>query len=321
MIEIKKSENIHNVDFLYMELDYYQKSLYNRYGYSVQSILSNVIDDSKKKISKKDQLYNNMLEYFPRFTNKHFAKTIYLDDINTIKKNEVWILKLVHGFLGKDMKIANSNEKLVELKDYYFNKYGSKSVVASQYIQNIRLFNNKKMHLRFWLLVSSFNKKVYVYDQAEIVVGIKDYKLSNWNNMNIHNTHFGHTVKVVPETQKIFFPDEYPYENKDIIMKQIKQFAKTVEYIMHEVEPKVGVYSNQKYGYQVFSCDCLVQDNDNLIIMEMGDKPSFFERYPVRNIVDPILGPWTENYTKFSYDFYKWNFKYGIKPILFSTKK
>jgi hypothetical protein len=324
MVEVKKNPYITEVDFLYMELDYYKGSLYDRYGYTVNAELKNLIDDSKRKIDKKNTLYVNMMEYFPKYAAEHFARTVYLEDLDEITNNDVWIIKLVDGYLGKDMQIVDNNQRLGDVKESLLNKYGLHKVVASEYIKNITLFDGKKMHLRFYLLVSSFDKKIYVFDRAEIVVAIKKYVLANYTDMDIHDTHFGRTVIALPDTPKRFFPDEFPdntYEITDKIMGQINEFAKKLEYIMHQTKPEVGVFDGYEYGYQVFSCDCLVQDNYNLIVLELGDKPSFFEKYPVRDRVDPLTGPWTEHYTQFCYDYYQWIFKHGIQPILFKEKE
>jgi hypothetical protein len=323
MIEVQKGQDIEYVDFLYMELDQYRGGFYDKWCYAIKSKLRNLIDDSKRKIDKKSTLYANMMTNFPQYTERHFAKTIFLEELEKVKENEVWIIKLVDGFLGKNMVIVNTQDKLIEARERLISMYGLRKVVACEYIQNILLVDEKKMHLRFYFLISTFEKKVHVYNQAEIVGAVKKFQRSEYDDMDIHDSHFGITVQKLPETKKRFFPDEFPYsdEIKENIMHQMKEYAKKIEYIMHDMEPPVRPFANYDYGYQLFSCDCLIQEDANVIVMEMGSTPSFFEKYVARDRVDPLEGPWTDNYSLFCYNYYRWIYKHCIKPVLFNRRK
>ena len=250
-----KKEN-KNVDFLYINGKYEWTS--NRYKKLQNELpntsLKNFLDiKSKEEICLKNNLYKNMKKLYPKIYKKYFSEQFEIDlnNINNLnkikkafKKKEYWILKPVFSYSGKGVKVFNNfndfEKHINKLKEKNeCNKLGWKKkcyYVLSEYIDKIKLYNNKKFHIRLYFLVTLLNgnKKCYYSKNGYLLHAKKDYNLENLSH-NIHNSHTNSTDGA------IFFPE--CLDNTEKLYPQLKELFK---HIGDLIQPKCYKMKNRK---------------------------------------------------------------------------
>ena len=270
----------------------YDKSLY-KYNPDVK----NMMGDGKKTIVQKNNLYTNLKKYnrgknvrkylleqknfridksFDTKKYKYLFNPTNIDDnkigdnkignnkIGDKKINEnknVWILKLVEGFSGKGIHILEKYSDFEKLINVSKSKLSiGKEYVLQKYIVNPFLYKGKKFHLRVYFIVSSVLDHAYIYDKMFVVTAKKKYKKDNYENKDIHDTHFDSTER------EILFHKSFPNNIQIKVMKQITNIFKDVLKII-----KKDCYSN-KDCFEIFGADIMILDNLDVKLIEINSK-------------------------------------------------
>ena len=269
-------------------------------------------------IENKYSLYLNLQLHFAEYYYKNYPNSFILtantnwNDINKKRKgNEinVFIARPINSNKGKDIiRVwdANTLNKAKEL--LYIDKY-IKGVSLTEYITNPLLYNGRKLHLRVYMLITLINKKFssYLLDVAECIISNDKYKNEDWNNNNIHDTHFSNSgisyifPDIIYNNKHNKFTPKLTEHEVDIIMKNIRECINQISKIAIS---NIYHYSNTKNTYEVFGVDVLVKDDLSAFVMEINarftgysDSDPIFERYfnwINETVIKPCLFPQLE---------------------------
>ena len=256
-------------------------------------------------IENKYQLYLNLNMYFPHYYNSHYP-TSFLLHANTLWNNiknqsDVYIARPIGSYQGTDIiKVYDQNTLQQAKRLLYIDKYPD-GVSMTKYITNPMLYEGRKMHIRAYMLLTMINNKFnsYLFNIMEIFTAKHKYKNEDWNNNNIHDTHFknsGIMAVFRPEIFKKLTPsiDNAKY---NIILENIKE---NIKYISKIALSNIYQYSGSKNAYEVFGIDILIKDDLNVFIMEINGK---FTGYVGADYLFE--------------DYFKWIRETVIKPCLF----
>lgn len=294
------------IDFLYIqgpEFLFKDKSLWN----IKTKIVNKLNKDDLTKIKKdklKEIVNNKFLNNQLSFTlNKKFNPLIAKD---FIEKNKVIIMKPTEGYSGKGITIIkNFNDfekrikelKKLKNKDNWSNKLNKKNDFISNlywvletYIQHPYLYNNKKFHFRIYYIYTSQGNG-YIYDKHRLAIAEEDFKLDDFDNKKIHDTHF----VVKDDVKIIFLKDILEEENYNNVMDQILMIFKDIT-----INLKAKPYPESDYGFQIFAADLMLRKDLSVKLIEINTNPGFNKDAPqpleifnscLVNIIDNILPP------------------------------
>lgn len=185
--------------------------------------------------------------------------------------------------------------------------------IASEYILNPILLNNRKIHIRMYLLITLYPKYSYhVFKMGRIMTSKKSYVANNYNDHDIHDTHITSTEK------SYFFPQDrnlldtprkkngISLENSKYIIKQMKKICKIISQIY---EPQQGVYDETTTGYEVFGVDFMIDELYHVYLIEINDNVGFKK---------------IEKYEKIKYDdflkqYFEWMYDKVIKYVKYKV--
>jgi len=203
--------------------------------YNINTIIKNLICGSgvrgdiveKDVVTNKHALYFNFIQQFPDICNKHMCKSWDLNNINEIKKDEVFILRPVGSGAGggAHVNIVTTTNKLI----YYKRKLSRfPYALATEYITNPMLMCNKKFHLRiYWIVYPDKFGKYYnkLYKIGKIITAKNDYKNADYSNIDIHDTHFKSTFI------NRYFPEDLQ-EINNLSNEIIQEYYSQIELIL-----------------------------------------------------------------------------------------
>lgn len=282
-----------------------QKSYYNTLCY-----LSNALD-KYNNISEKDLLYLNLRKMFPNEYSNFLAKSFLLTKQTKYNPNDILIAKPVtllssleinkkfQACAGDDIIIINSNSQLTNAQKL-LNKY--ENILVSKYIKNPLLFKTKKFHLRLCFIISIIDSKFnsYLLDTMRIVTAKLPYKLADFKNRDIHDTHLASTEK------DYYFPEDFTTQNMSIPIKseiiltlwdKIRDIMKKVAMVACNSANHIKLYNNHKNAFHMFGPDIMIDENFNPILLEVNSHPTFkrvdntntFLDEKVFNLIDDVI--------------------------------
>ena len=295
---------------------YYQ--LKNKQDYrKIFGIKSNLLsffwrDDSYKKgkdvVVNKYQLYKNMKKQFPEIANKHMAKTFNILKKDLKIKDGVYIIRPV----GKSVGSGEGIEYVSNKKEFYnvINKYKNnnkyKKVIASEYIQPLLLFENKKFHIRVHMLFLNNRGKITCSNNlhGNIWYAKSDYINNDYHNLDIHDTHGRYT------TRNIFFPEEFNYgkKNTENVLSQMEMILSKVAEIF---KTHLKCYPENNNCFEVFGIDFMVKNDFTVVLIEVND--TYGINSDNKNEYDTEEG--RKEWLLYVREFVKWIYDNGIAPV------
>ena len=260
--------NNNNPDLLFFFHD--KNDRYDHRYYNVKTKLHNILakgNNGVEVITDKYNLYFNMLKHEPKICKKHMMKS-YKVDKNFKVNNKIYIIKPVGKgyYSGYGIKIITSQKEYDEL--YPTIKLGK--YIISEYLTNPLLLYKKKFHLRVYFLITDINNQIdwSVLNTFKVITSKKNYKMSDYKNTDIHDTHFKYNVKDIflnKDTYKMLKITDDEYNN---ITNQIFIILKSV---FNLVKSHVKPYENAENAFEIFGCDFLIDDNLNVYLLEIND--------------------------------------------------
>ena len=304
-----KDKNKNNVDFMYLYLD----SKFDKKLFSLKSLLKNLTIKRGVKILNKNLLFEE-LEKLPS-AKKYLVENYYVNlknmNMNKIKnmfqKYGILIFKPVHGYVGigievfdnfdnfknyiSSLKFKNSLDQIKkEIPNIDYNKFNE--WVLQEYIDNPMLTDGKKFHVRGYLLVHQDKK--YLLKKGEMFIAKKKYKLEEYQDKDIHDTHHStnpNYVKYYPEDLRVNKKIEQDIENQMIDLFRL----------VGSIDKFFNCYSESKDCYQVFGFDVMITNDYQVKIIEINENPRLpslkvsFGREILENeiklMVDPVFPP------------------------------
>lgn len=281
----------YKIDLIYVDGGHNDKRLYN-----IMCILKSLINDKKNVITNKWNLFVNMQNRFPIETEKHMVQTRLLEEIKEIQEDEILLIKPIgrNAFAGKDILCVTKMEELNNAKEKLKNY---QQVMAVNYIKNPLLIDEKKFHIRSYMLVTTHPYEVVLFNKSKILTAKEKYQQGDYYNKNIHDTHVSST------TINRYFPFDMTMDDmkKEHILKQMNDIVLMLKEILrNNAEP----YPESKYGFEVFGIDFIVSDDYTVYLIEVNDK-----------IGMKSANDGDKKYSEFSHEYFKWIYENAIEPI------
>jgi tubulin polyglutamylase TTLL9 len=239
--------------------------------------LKNLIGDSKKTITNKLNLYNNLKDIpgTARFLPKTIpfnisGKTIgYLDRFKGLFKNgQPYICKIVDVGAGKGIICTDKFHEFREFMSKYFNILNKnprahvKEWVLQEYITNPFLMNGRKFHIRQLFFYQPGDKQSYYMYHSRVAIAEAPYKHGDWTNKDIHDTHF-HKYHGV----------NWPFQMK-FSQAQWSKLKDQLEFIYASLISviKGDCYAESRNCFEVLGVDLMLTDKMDFKLIEVNDK-------------------------------------------------
>jgi hypothetical protein len=302
--DLLKYKNIVDVLFMY---DTSGKVVSNYY--SVQCKIKNALDGVMIVGDKCHLHYLITNSNIPELIS-HIPKTLDLDDVHKLEKNQILILRPCAGWAnsGRGIVRVTTNERLqAEKRNYQLAKKRDKRlhIIASEYITKPLLFDGYKCHFRMFMLVVIHPKpKKYFFKIGKIRTASKKYINENFDDIEIHDTHM-HSTKhdyfFPKDCDKLNMPGDLD-KNVQHILDQMKFIS---DHIYNFVKPHLKPFPESQTGYNVFGLDFMIDTSLNVFLIECNERPGY------QNIDEVSPG-----FVYFSDEYFKWIYKHAIKKTL-----
>lgn len=263
----------HTLDFFFS--DSYNVNEFKFWGY--ESGLKNLVGDSKKMITNKLNLYNNLKD-IPG-TDRFLPKTItfdilgkslgYLDRFrNLFKPNRPYICKIVDMGAGQGIICTDKFHEFREFMRKYINiinknpKANYRQWVLQEYITNPWLLKGKKFHIRQLFFYQPGSRPSYYMYHSRIALAEAPYVKGNWLNKEIHDTHFHK-----------YHGEDWPFV-MNFSQAQWSQLKDQFEFIYACLVSvlKGECYSESKNCFELFGVDLMITDKMEVKLIEVNDK-------------------------------------------------
>ena len=170
--------------------------------------------------------------------------------------------------------------------------------MVSQYINNPLLFNGKKMHLRCYFMITLINKvfNTYLLDTGSIVTALLTYTKSDYNNKDIHDTHYKSTVGEILFPEKLY--ENTTIKNEEDYIKIYNKMRYALNFVSRIALMNVNLYPNALNAYEIYGTDFLITDDHEAFLIEIngsytgygGSSNKFLKSY-FKWISDVVLIP------------------------------
>ena len=266
-----------------------ENNRYVRDVFSVNCYIKNILNDAKDSIRLKDNLYENMKTMFPDVAKVHMARTLKCEPSIRVDRDDIFIVKPVSGYGGKGISIVTGNDGIEKARAYAQKQMGPKcNIIMSEYIKNPLLWNNKKFHIRMYLLVvaNKIQCELHgsVWGEGKMFTALKDFELGNFQDMDIHDTHAKSTkgdLYFIEDFSKgtlssytrgvIEDPSEVEKLQRNI-MGQITVISQSIIRILWE---KIGPHAESENAFEIFGMDYMVRDDGTVVLIEVNDKVGY----------------------------------------------
>ena len=253
----------------------------------------------ENSIYNKQNLYFNMKKYFPDIEKKHFAETVDFLSMKTTNNN-VYIIKPANSSGGIDIHVIKNNEELDKVKKLLLPKYTQ--IIASKYITNPLLYDNKKFHMRVYFIILLNNNVAtyHIYLNNIIFTAKINFINDDYSNKEIHDTH----RKSTP--QPIFFDD---LDLSDDIKKNIQNQINYITKYCVEIFKKniLKCYDEFDSCFHFYGADFMVTTDYVVKLLEINKRPQY-NHYNINPTFIDYLNK-----------LYNWIYDTIIKPIFINN--
>ena len=265
------------------------KMIQKRRHYNILCYLANMLDQLTC-VEQKNTLYINFKNMFPDEYLNFLAKSYELKQDSKYSAGEILIAKPINmllfinkgnkriqAFQGADIIVIDRNEKMNDAKQL-LKKYDN--VLVCKYITNPLLFKTRKFHFRCIFIVSIINNKFnsYFLDTMRIITAKLPFKLSDFSNPEIHDSHLKST------DADYYFPQDFTTENMGItitpeiittLLSKIRDIMKKVAMVAANDKEPVKLYNNHKNGFHILGPDIMITQDLNPILLEINSSPTY----------------------------------------------
>jgi len=196
-----------------------------------------------------------------------------IDDkiINFIQPKKFYIVKPIYGSKGSNiLRIKNKKDflnSLPELVKIQLNRdrflKDDKNLILQEYIEKPLLYKKRKFHIRAYVILNDSGKG-FLSLPLFIILAKKEYKLSNFEDNDIHDTHSNDLEEKIDDKNTGQFNKEQYLKIKKGIIKISKLFIK---------KAKIKCYDNVKNCFNVFGLDIMFKKDYTPILIEANITP------------------------------------------------
>jgi HrpA-like RNA helicase len=276
ILDIREVLSQKYIDLMFLEGKYrYDKRFYN-----YRCWMKSVVEAST--ITNKVKFHEIMLSYAPQYVTRSYI--IPPNMAGPPQKPEgIWIWRPEEGYAGRGIEVIETQEDLSQAwlareearKSGKIDNLTEQRVLLSEYIVDPVLFQGKKFHLRLYFLVvaTPTSRRSALYKQGEIVVAKLPYVKGDYNNKDVHDTHFKGMLGYQ-------FPQDYPYpEQVDKILTETHAALTTLSQF---ALPTVKPYPESESGFEILGADVMIDTSEKIYILEINTKPSFIRNDQTR---------------------------------------
>ena len=180
-------------------------------------------------------------------------------------------------YIMKNREQGKKGLKITQDLNELLNGHKNEYLVAQKYVKDILCINNKKLNLRFYLLVvcRNGNKDFYLYDNGICIYTLKDYN-PNSNNMEENITSYKFDGKIYnknPLTIDDF--KQYLIQNNKDEKKVMKDIFRIVKMIVNSVSFKICNFKNidESTSFELFGGDIIFDNQLNPYVLELNKGP------------------------------------------------
>jgi len=241
----------------------------------------------------KNILYDNIIKYKSELIGINVPRSVSSLNFND-NLNYPVICKPASGtYVGIGIELFDNKVDLINFLD----KKIYKEYIIQEYIKDIKLFNNRKFHLRVYYLLQPVNNKLKysVFNDAEIITALLPYNKDIINNKDITDSHRKSTDhEYIASLELDYWP--IVYNNLNIFFEKITDM---ISKITNDL-----LYPNCKRGYEVYGCDFLVKEDNDIMLVEINKKSGFEQTITkIKNVDEKQIN---DNYNKFVFNHFKW---------------
>ena len=272
----KKSTN-YPVDFIFIQGDssYYR----NRFNTKGSNWISLLYGNSKAEISNKILLHKKYEK------SEFIIPSLFLtqtSDVPDVENNSLKILKPLNGFSGSGITIIQNKNEIVKWLDEN-KKY--KEWLLQDYIKDPNLKEGKKFHLRVIILVKVTQnkpKEVYICNYKFYILAREKYKMGDWLNKNIHDTHYK-DKKMISFPEEL--PDDWDTEDTNKAIKDMNNIIREIFVDQNDFNPEWNAVS----GFELFGADILFSKK-KAYVLEINSKIGITDQEViVPGIIETVL--------------------------------
>jgi hypothetical protein len=243
--------------------------------YCMSFFLTNVISNVEC-ITNKYILYENMKKLVPDTFLKIMPYSFKITNNTIYEKDTVYIARPVNiikynypANKGYGIVVYDNEETLKNIKKT-LNEFDV--IISSKYITNPMLFQEKKFHLRCNMFITIINNKLsgHVFDTYKILRAKEPYKNEDYQNKNIHDSHY-----ITDDENTYLFPKHFTMDNisniivnNSVIQHIYKQIKNTCRLITIIASKNVKLLSNTLNSFHLIGCDFIVDSNLNVLLLE-----------------------------------------------------
>jgi len=248
--------------------------------YGIKCGIKNIIDGKGKLTIINKHLMHDALR--DRGGEMYLAKTRLLRDfVNEVKNKRAnvsarapVIIRPIgaHMCSGRGIRITASENELYRAAKFYeagkVERFRFERVIASEYITDIMTHADSKFHVRMYLLIHHPSDRlgfISTFCKVGVVMTAKKlYKQSDYANSRIHDTHGATTAR------NLYFPDALNLDPA-IYSAFCAHIDKITAIFGDIMRGNTALFSEQKYGFEVFGVDLLIKPDGCPIIMECNN--------------------------------------------------
>ena len=310
----------------------YETILKSQVDFKSDSTISNKFELIKSLNNLKNPRINSFLlpQHYINLYDINKNKTQigkYKKLFSTQSNKKVWIFKFIYGHAGKNIivfdnfpdfqnfinSILNKHSKKWKSVDYQkYKEYGrwKKSNylfewVLQEYLLHPALYQKKKFHIRGYYLFfqQNYDKHGYLFHNSRIALANKEYKIGNYLDKNIHDTH-------LPKNPTKNILNLKPHIYKLMKPTQISRLEQDLKFLFHHITKinKVKCYHTDRSCYNLYGFDIILTSDFKIKLLECNlfpALPSYQEKLNKVNhphhifdgILDCILDPKFESKT------------------------
>ena len=195
------------------------------------------------------------------------------DVLDFIKKGKIYIAKPITGASGENIEIIKNkkefNSNISNFKKSFFRRdkqiKDGRNWVLQEYITKPLLYNKKKFHIRSNITLTN-NGKGYMDKNLVLLPAMKNYKLKDFKNKEIHDTHWTDNPDVLYLND--YFYGDFSQEDYKKIKKNVKKIAK-----IFIKKAKILCYGGIDYCFNIFGLDIMFLEDFTPIFIEANITP------------------------------------------------
>tara|TARA_B100001175_G_scaffold241831_1_gene208159 strand:- start:533 stop:1570 length:1038 start_codon:yes stop_codon:yes gene_type:complete len=286
---LKKDNDLNETNYL-CDIDYMYKNIYNKCN-----IVSQVNNDNL--LGNKWTQYKNFCEYCKKINKEvpYYIPKTYLinktkmnkDELEDIFKNKKkWIVKPENASFRAGIHVVNNYKDMMD----WINQYINTKWIVQDYIDNPLKIEDKKMHLRIYVLLirTKDYAQVFIFNKGYIFLSTKKYDINSLDDeSNLSGGDSKEQMRLYPN--KLI--KDYGIDVYKKILNQINTIVKdTMEATIDQLScTNIDVHNYKCYkflGYDILVTD---ESNDHKLYLAEVNSRTVNVKFPIKNMYEDIL--------------------------------